>query len=79
MRVRAGIALAVAMLLSPTAFASPVFAATDLLPDMKMAPIYSIQLATGDHGRKKLRFGTIAFNVGDGPMEVRGRGARAMR
>jgi len=41
MKVRAGIALAAAMLLSSTGFASPVMAATDLLPDMKMAPIYS--------------------------------------
>ncbi|MEO6351413.1 MAG: lysyl oxidase family protein [Candidatus Limnocylindrales bacterium] len=65
----------VASLMLPLAAASPALgAASDLLPDMKMAPIYGIQLTTSAHGRKKLRFGTIAFNVGDGPMEVRARG-----
>lgn len=48
-------------------------AATDLLPDMKMAPIYSPQITTTANGRKKLRFGTIGFNVGDGALEVRAR------
>lgn len=73
MRVRAGIVLAAAVLISPTGFASPAMAATDLLPDMKMAPIYSPQVATTANGRKKLRFGTIGFNVGDGALEVRAR------
>ena len=73
MRVRAGIALAVAMLLIPTG-ASSALAATDLLPDMRMAPLYSIQLATTPSGGKKLRFGTIGFNEGDGALEVRARG-----
>ena len=76
MRVRAGIALVVTMLLSSTVFASPALAATNLLPDMRMAPIYSIQIQTGEQGRKKLRFGTIAFNDGDGPLEVRGKSRR---
>jgi len=76
MRVRAGIALVVTMLLSSTVFASPALAATNLLPDMRITPIYSIQIQTGEQGRKKLRFGTIAFNDGDGPLEVRGKSRR---
>jgi hypothetical protein len=76
MRFRAGICFAIATLLIPSGLASPALAATDLLPDMRMAPIYNIYLQTGEHGRKKLRFGTIAFNVGDGAMEVRAGGRR---
>lgn len=73
MRVRAGIALAALMLMSPTGLASPALGASDLLPDMKMAPIYGIQVATTANGHKKLRFGTVAFNVGDAALEVRAR------
>ena len=71
MPVRAGIALAAALLMAPTGLTAPAKAATNLLPDMMMAPIYDIQLTTSARGRTKLRFGTVAFNVGDGPMEVR--------
>lgn len=73
MRARAAVAFIVALIASPVAIASPALAATDLLPDMRMAPIYSIQLATSANGRKKLRFGTIGFNVGDAALEVRAR------
>jgi hypothetical protein len=74
-RTRAAIAFAVATgLIGPLTQASPALAgAPDLLPDMRMAPIYSLQLTTTANGRDKLRFGTIAFNVGDGPLEVRAR------
>lgn len=73
-RAQASIALAAVALLAPLAQAAPaVAAAPDLLPDMRMAPVYSLQLTTGANGRKKLRFGTISFNVGDGPLEVRAR------
>src|SRR5687767_15027392 len=78
MRVRALIALVTALVMAPTVFATPALAATDMLPDMMMAPIYSVQLRTSANGRVKLRFGTVAFNVGDGPMEVRA-GARERR
>jgi len=73
MRLRTGISLALAVMVSPTGLAAPAMAATDLLPDMKMAPLYSPQVSTTANGRKKLRFGTIGFNVGDGPLEVRAR------
>ena len=72
MKRRAAIALAVAGLLTPVAEASPALAGpTDLLPDLQMAPIYSLQLKTSAAGRKRLRFGTVVQNVGDGPIEVR--------
>ena len=73
MRVRAGIPLALAMLVIPTGLTSSASAVTDLLPDMKMAPLYSPQFATTANGHKKLRFGTIGWNVGDGALEVRAR------
>lgn len=72
-RLRLGIAVIVAMLATPIAFASPVAAArTDLLPDLQMAPLYGIQLSTTAAGYRRLRFGTTVYNVGDGPIEVRG-------
>lgn len=72
-RLRLVIALLAAALSTPIAASSTAFAATDLLPDMKMAPLYSLQIQTTPNGRKKLRFGTIGFNVGDGALEVRAR------
>jgi len=73
MRLRAGMALALAMLVIPTGLTSSAMAVTDLLPDMKMAPLYSPEVQTTANGHRKLRFGTIGFNVGDGPLEVRAR------
>jgi hypothetical protein len=55
----------------PLAAAPSVFAADDLLPDLKMSTPYNMQLERGGSGRYKLRFGTIVWNVGDGPLEVR--------
>jgi hypothetical protein len=73
-RLRLLIAVMIAILATPAAFVSPAFAAaTDLLPDMRMAPLYGLYVETSANGRKKLRFGTIGFNVGDGPLEVRAR------
>ena len=71
-RRRLLIALVAAALATPTAVV-PVAAggAIDLLPDLQMAQPYSVQVTTTESGRKKLRFGTIAFNVGDGAIEVR--------
>ena len=40
-----------------------------------MAPIFDIELRTTNSGRKHLRFGTTVYNVGDGPIEVRAKGA----
>ena len=50
----------------------PVPGAVDQLPDLKMAPLYGVAIVTTPTGRKRLRFGTISWNVGDGPVEVRG-------
>lgn len=73
-RIRLGIAFLVAILATPAAFAAPVLAArTNLLPDLQMAPLFSVQLSTTGGGNRRLRFGTIVYNVGDGPMEVRAR------
>ena len=38
-----------------------------------MAPLFGLTVNTTTHGNKRLRFGTIVYNVGDGPMEVRGK------
>jgi hypothetical protein len=59
----------------PSADASDSIASAvrDLLPDLKMAPLYGISLQTTVNGRKHLTFGTIGWNVGDGPVEARGR------
>jgi hypothetical protein len=45
----------------------------DRLPDMKMAKLYGMDLVRRPNGRVRLHFGTIGWNVGDGPLEVRGR------
>lgn len=46
---------------------------TELLPDLRMARLYGIDLETTARGRTRLHFGTIGWNVGDGPIEARGR------
>jgi acylphosphatase len=75
LRFRLVSALAVGVLAVPFGSTSFVYAdSTDLLPDMQMAPIYNIYMETSANGRKKLRFGTVAYNVGDGAMEVRASG-----
>jgi hypothetical protein len=45
----------------------------DLLPDLGMAPISSIQIQNTTDGRRELRFGTTIVNVGDGDFELRGQ------
>jgi hypothetical protein len=45
----------------------------DLLPDLRLHKLYGVTLRSTNDGRKRLRFGTRGFNVGDGPLEVRGR------
>ncbi len=44
----------------------------DLLPDLKMAKLYGLDLVVAPNGRNRLRFGTIGWNVGAGPLEARG-------
>ncbi len=45
----------------------------DLLPDLQMAQIYGMDLQTTRGGRIRLHFGTIGWNLGDGPIEARGQ------
>jgi|SRR5687767_8210702 len=70
-RRRLLIALVAAALATPAAAAPVAGGSIDVLPDLQMAQPYSVQVTTTEGGRKKLRFGTIAYNVGDGPIEVR--------
>lgn len=44
----------------------------DRMPDLRMAPLYGFSLETTASGRTRLRFGTIGWNVGQGPLEVHG-------
>ena len=46
---------------------------TLLLPDLSMAEPYNLSIESRPNGRKLLRFGTIVWNVGDGPLEIRAR------
>ena len=72
-RNRFGTALFVAMLLTPLLSVTSVSArAGDLFPDLEMAPMFQISLSTVD-GHPALRFGTIVYNVGDGPMQMRAK------
>lgn len=70
-----GLALAVVVpsVALSASLAGTAGAPADLLPDLRMAKLYDVQIRTTTTGRKKLRFGTIVYNVGDGPLEVRGR------
>lgn len=75
-RLRMAVALLAAMMAMPAAFATPVFAGSanpDLLPDLQMAPLFDLYVSTTQAGRKRLRFGTLVNNVGDGAIEVRGK------
>ncbi len=47
-------------------------AVRDLLPDMKMAKLYGLDLETRPSGAVRLHFGTIGWNMGEGPLEARG-------
>jgi hypothetical protein len=75
------ITLAIGLVLPSAAWSTPASAAgqsvanstADLLPDLEMAPIYGLTIKTNRKGLKRLRFGTRAFNIGAGPLEVHGR------
>lgn len=73
-RLRLALALIAAASMAPVAGAAPVAAASDLLPDFKMAPVYDLQIERGRNGNVRLRFGAIVWNIGQGQMEVRGNG-----
>lgn len=46
--------------------------AIDDLPDLRMADLYGLTIRSTTGGRKRLRFGTKSWNIGEGPLEVRG-------
>jgi hypothetical protein len=72
-RNRFGTALFVALLLTPLLTVTPVSARTgDRFPDLEMAPLNQLALATVE-GHKAIRFMTIVYNVGDGPMQMRAK------
>jgi Lysyl oxidase/S-layer homology domain len=55
--------------------ATPVLAASDRLPDLKVATTKDFRIERTSSGRRLLRFSGMMLNVGKGPFEV--RGARA--
>ena len=64
------LAMAGAVVLSAVG-ARPVVAATDRLPDLRMANLTSFRTENSG-GERRLRFTTIMTNEGAGPLEVRG-------
>ncbi len=52
---------------------APAKAATDSLPDLRMAKLQNLYIQKTTDGRKLLRFDSIVVNVGAGKMEVRGQ------
>jgi hypothetical protein len=59
----------------PTVTSSaPGLGADDLLPDLRMAAMYDLYLSRAGNGDLRLRFGTIVWNLGRGPLEARMRG-----
>lgn len=71
-RLRLALALVATASVSWLAAAPPAAAATDLLPDLKMAPIYDLSLQHVHNGKVRLRFGSTVWNIGQGPLEARG-------
>jgi lysyl oxidase len=51
---------------------APAGAATDVLPDLRMARLQHLQIQNTADGRKLLRFDSIVVNVGAGRFEVHG-------
>jgi hypothetical protein len=58
----------------------PAAGVQDLLPDLRMAALYDFHLKRANNGDLKLRFGSIVWNLGRGPLEARmnGRDGREM-
>jgi hypothetical protein len=67
------LSLAIALACMPLSASVPTRAATLLLPDLAMAEPYNLRVETRPNGRRLLHFGTIVWNVGDGPLEIRSR------
>jgi hypothetical protein len=67
------LATAAAVALAVLAAASkPAGAATELLPDLRMARLQDLDIENTSGGRKLLRFDSIVVNVGAGRFEARG-------
>jgi lysyl oxidase len=66
-----GVALALLLVVMMQASPRPAYAASDRLPDLRMARLQNLQIETSN-GRKLLRFDSIIVNVGAGPFEARG-------
>jgi hypothetical protein len=65
--------LAIGVALPLAALASPAkAAASDLLPDLRMARLTDLKIEKTADGRKLLRFSSTIVNVGDGPIELHG-------
>lgn len=76
LRAAVVLAFALGVVLPSAAMAEPSTTGSltvDQLPDLRMAKLYDVQIRTSSAGRKKLRFGTVVWNLGDGPLGVRGR------
>jgi hypothetical protein len=69
---RLGVIGFLVLLLGAVLPAAPVTAASDYLPDLRMAPIRDLRISRTASGRKLLRFTTEILNYGAGPFEVRG-------
>lgn len=54
---------------------APVAAASDKLPDLKVAAMSGFRIERTASGRRLLRFNGMMLNVGRGPFEIRGRRA----
>ncbi len=68
-----GLASILALATLPVSAPSAAAAAGELLPDMLMAAPYNVTIQVKSNGTRLLRFGTIVWNVGLGPLEVRAR------
>ena len=70
-RNRLAVAFAAAIALLPLTVYPAAAATTPLLPDMRMGEPFDLQVQRTSADRYKLRFATIVWNVGDGPLEAR--------
>src|SRR4029077_10305473 len=62
-------------LLFAVAPVGPVMAATDKLPDLKVATTLDFRIAQSPSGRRYLRFSGLMLNTGKGPFDLRGKRA----
>lgn len=53
--------------------ASPAGAATDLLPDLRMARLTDFNIERTSDGRRLMRFSSVVVNTGDGRFQVNGK------